>query len=207
MPDLVNGLYEHVILTVLAITLGCLIAIPLGIVLTRISVGWVRSLTFNVTNVFQTIPSLALLAMLAPLLGFGMKAAIVALFLYSLMPILKNTYAGFDAIDPDIIQSAKGMGLHSFQRLIQIEFPLAIPYIMSGLRLTTVYIVSWAVLAGLIGGGGLGEIILAALSLNNKPLVIASSIMAMILALVADFCLGKVVELFSKRSQPKTQQI
>lgn len=206
-PDLMNKLYEHISLTGISVFFGCLAAIPLGIYLSKTSVKWIRSLIFNIVNVFQTIPSLALLAMLAPLLGFGIKSAIVALFLYSLMPILKNTYAGFTSIDKQVIQSAEGMGFSPFQRLIQIEFPLALPYIMSGIRLTTVYIISWAVLAGLIGGGGLGELILAALALNDKPLVIASSVMAMLLAFLADYLLGLTERLLTAKSEPERQKI
>lgn len=188
--DLMSKLYEHLILTVIAVVLGCLVAIPLGIFLAKTSIKWLKPIIFNVINIFQAIPSLALLAMLAPLLGFGLKTAVTALFLYSLMPILKNTYAGFDSIDQQIIEAAKGMGFSPGQRLIQVELPLVLPYIMSGIRLTTVYIISWAVLAGLIGGGGLGELILAAMSLNDKPLIIASSVMAMGIALVAEHLLG-----------------
>lgn len=201
MPDLLSKLYEHISLTAISITLGCLVAIPLGVYLAKTTIQWVKSLAFSIVNIFQAIPSLALLAMLAPLIGFGVKSAIIALFLYSLMPILKNTYAGFDSIDEEIIQSADGMGFSPFQRLMQVEFPLVIPYIMSGIRLTTIYIISWAVLAALIGGGGLGELILAALSLNNKPLVIASSVMAMLFALVADYLLGIIEKSLTSKGQ------
>lgn len=205
MPDLLDKLYEHLSLTGLAVFLGCIVAIPLGIYLAKTSIQWIRSIVFNVINVFQTIPSLALLAMIAPLLGFGFKTAVVALFLYSLMPILKNTFAGFDSVDEEIIESAKGMGFSPVQRIVKIELPLALPYIMSGVRITTVYIISWAVLAGLIGAGGLGELILAALSLNDKPLVIASAVMAMVLALVADYLLGFVEKLSTKKGQTAKQ--
>jgi|SRR5699024_5715468 len=205
MPDLLDKLYEHISLTLLAVFLGCIVAIPLGIYLAKTSIQWIRPVIFNVINVFQTIPSLALLAMIAPLLGFGFKTAVVALFLYSLMPILKNTFAGFDSVDDEIIESAKGMGFSPVQQIVKIELPLALPYIMSGVRITTVYIISWAVLAGLIGAGGLGELILAALSLNDKPLVIASAVMAMILALVVDFVLGFIEKVTTKKSQTAKQ--
>lgn len=206
MPDLLDKLYEHIALTGVSVLFGCLVAIPLGIILVKTSVEWIKSITFNIINIFQTIPSLALLAMLAPLLGFGIRAAIMALFLYSLMPILKNTYAGFSSIDEEVIESANGMGFSPFQRLVQIELPLALPYIMSGIRLTTVYIISWAVLAGLIGGGGLGELILAALSLNDRPLVIAASVMAMLLALVVEYLLGRFEKLFTNKGQAIKQE-
>src|SRR5699024_5049661 len=148
-----------------------------------------------------TIPSLALLAMLIPIFGIGVKPAIIALFLYSLMPILRNTYTGLTSIDPEIIQSAEGMGYSPLQRTLKIELPLALSYIMSGIRLTTVYIISWAVLAGFIGGGGLGELILAGIGLNDKPLVIAGSVVAMILTLLADFIFGKIEKLFTRGKQ------
>lgn len=206
MPDLMEKIYEHILLTGISVFFGCLVAIPLGIYLAKTTIPWIKSIIINVINIFQTIPSLALLAMLAPLLGFGIKSAILALFLYSLMPILKNTHAGFVSIDEKIIQSADGMGFSPFQKLIQIEIPLALPYIMSGVRLTTVYIISWAVLAGLIGAGGLGELILAALSLNDKPLVIASSVMAMILAIAAEYLLGLGERLFLSKGQSVKHQ-
>src|SRR5699024_1333646 len=138
-PDLLDKLYEHIILTTVSVLLGSLVAIPIGVFLIKNNIRWIRNVTFNIINIFQTIPSLALLAMLAPLFGFGFKTAIIALFLYSLMPILKNTYAGFNSIDSEVISSADGMGFNKFQRLFQVEFPLALPYIMSGIRLTTVY--------------------------------------------------------------------
>ncbi|HLR10513.1 MAG TPA: ABC transporter permease [Sporosarcina sp.] len=204
-PDLLDKLYEHLLLTAISVLLGCLVAIPLGIFLAKTSIKWIKSLTFNVINIFQAIPSLALLAMLAPLLGFGLKTAVMALFLYSLMPILKNTYAGFHSIDQEIVEAARGMGYNASQRLFQIELPLALPYIMSGVRLTAVYIISWAVLAGLIGGGGLGELILAAMSLNDKPLIIASSVMAMGIALLAEVLLGFLEKIVTRRQQPQSE--
>lgn len=206
-PDLIDKLYEHLYITGLSVLLGCLVAIPLGIFLAKTNIKWIKTTTFNVINIFQAIPSLALLAMIAAIMGFGFKTAIIALFLYSLMPILKNTYAGIHSIDPQITESAKGMGYSSIQRLIQVELPMAMPYIMSGIKLTTVYIVSWAVLAGLIGAGGLGELVLAALSLNDNPLVIASSVMAMVLALIADFTIGQLEKWFSKKGRVEKQQI
>jgi len=204
-PDLLDKLYEHLLLTAISVLLGCLVAIPLGIFLAKTSIKWIKSLTFNVINIFQAIPSLALLAMLAPLLGFGLKTAVMALFLYSLMPILKNTYAGFHSIDQEIVEAARGMGYNASQRLFQIELPLALPYIMSGVRLTAVYIISWAVLAGLIGGGGLGELILAAMSLNDNPLIIASSVMAMGIALLAEVLLGFLEKIVTRRQQPQSE--
>lgn len=205
-PDLLVALGEHVLITFAAVFLGCLVSIPLGIYLTRTNVQWIHSVTFTITNIFQTIPSLAMLAMLLPLLGVGLVPAIVALFLYSLLPVLRNTYAGFESIDEGVVQSAIGMGYSPMQRLFQIEFPLAIPYIMSGIRLTTVYIINWATLATLIGAGGLGELIISGLGVYDKPLILAAAVLSMILALIADFLLGLLEKAFVKRSHSERQQ-
>ena len=199
-PTLLNALGEHLFMTIVAVLLGCIVSIPLGIYLTRTKIAWIRSATFTITNIFQTIPSLAMLGILLPLLGVGLMPAIVALFLYSLMPVLRNTYAGFNSIDQGVIQSAIGMGYSPAQRLLQIELPLAIPYIMSGIRLTTVYIVNWATLATLIGAGGLGEPIISGLGVYDKPLIFAAAILSMLLALVADFLLGLVEKAFFKKN-------
>ncbi|KKI90752.1 choline ABC transporter permease [Bacillus sp. SA1-12] len=193
-----KALTEHLGLTAGAVLLGCIVAIPLGIYLTKTKVQWIRSLSFTITNIFQTIPSLALLAILIPLIGIGTLPAIIALFLYSLMPILRNTYSGFKSIDPGIMEAAKGMGYSPRQRLIKIELPLAIPFIMSGIRLTTVYIISWATLATLIGAGGLGQLIVGGLAVYDKPLIFASALLAMVLALVMDFLLSLVEKAITK---------
>ncbi|MFD1708899.1 ABC transporter permease [Siminovitchia sediminis] len=205
--DLIVSLGEHILITLVAVFLGCLVSIPLGMYLTRTKVKWIHSTTFMITNVFQTIPSLALLAMLLPLLGVGMLPAIVALFLYSLLPILRNTYAGFKSINEGIIQSAIGMGYSPMQRLFQIEFPLAFPYIMSGIRLTTVYIINWATLATLIGAGGLGELIVSGLGVYDKPLILAAAVLSMALALIADFLLSLLEKSLIKKSHSEQQQI
>ncbi|HLR62391.1 MAG TPA: ABC transporter permease [Lentibacillus sp.] len=197
--DIFDALLMHSLISGAAVLLGCLVAIPLGIFLTKTSYQWIQSLVFTITNIFQTIPSLAMLAIFIPLIGIGLKPAIIALFLYSLMPILRNTYAAFESIDPGIIESAKGMGYSPLQRMIQIEVPLAMPYIMSGIRLTSVYIINWATLAALIGAGGLGQLIIGGMGVNDKPLILAAAILAMVLALVVDFLFGRLEKIFVKR--------
>lgn len=188
--DLLNALLEHILISGLAVLLGCIFAIPLGIFIAKTPLQWIKSVAFTITNVFQTIPSLALLAILIPLLGIGFVPAVTALFLYSLLPILRNTYAAFESIDPEIIESAKGMGFSAVQRLFQIELIIAVPFIMSGIRLTTIYIISWATLATLIGAGGLGQLIVGGLGVYNKPLILAAASLSMVLALFTDFILG-----------------
>lgn len=201
--DITDALLRHLFISGSAIILGCLVAIPLGIFIVKTSHQWIESTVFTITNIFQTIPSLAMLAIFIPLIGIGIKPAIIALFVYSLMPILRNTYAGFKSIDPGVIESATGMGYSPIQRMIQIEMPLAVPYIMSGIRLTMVYLINWATLAALIGAGGLGQLIIGGMGVNNKPLILAAAIVAMLLALVIDFIFGKIEKLFSKQESSK----
>ncbi|WP_170008440.1 ABC transporter permease [Bacillus fonticola] len=202
--DLLTALGEHIYISGLSVLFGSLLAIPLGIYLTRMRTNWVKGTIFTIANVFQTIPSLALLAMLIPLLGVGLAPAIFALFLYSLMPLLRNTYAGFQSIDPDIIESAKGMGYSPFQRLTRIELPLAFSYIMSGLRVTTVYIISWTTLATLIGAGGLGQLIVGGLGVNDKQLIFAAAVASMLLALFVDIALNRVERFVSQKTHTET---
>lgn len=199
--DITEALLRHLLITALSIFFACVLAIPIGIYLSKTSQKWIRSIVFTITNIFQTVPSLAMLAIFIPIIGIGLKPAIIALFLYSLLPILRNTYAAFKSIDEGIIESAIGMGYSPMQRLFQVEILIAIPYIMSGIRLTTVYIINWATLAALIGAGGLGQLIIGGMGVNNKPLILAAAVIAMILALVTDFLLAKTENLFSKKTK------
>ena len=200
-PDLLAATWEHLSISFASIALGILVTVPVGIYLAGNRRKWLHSAVFGVANLFQTIPSLALLAILIPLLGIGAKPAIFALFLYSLLPILRNTYAGFQSVDPSVLEAARGMGLSQTQRLLQIQLPLAFPYIMSGIRLTTVYIISWTTLAALIGAGGLGQLIVSGIGVNKTELIVSASLCAIVLALLADRLLGAVEKFFSRRAR------
>lgn len=188
--DILLALQEHLVISAVSVALGAAVAIPIGIWLAANKISWINGIIFSIANILQTIPSLALLAILIPLLGVGRTPAVFALFLYSLMPILRNTYSGFQSVDPNLLEAAKGMGYNRRQMLIQIQLPLAFPYIMSGIRVTTVYIISWATLATLIGAGGLGQLIFAGMGTNKKELIFTGAVLAVILALVADFFLS-----------------
>jgi len=202
-PDIWHATQEHLLISGISVALGCLVAIPVGIYISGNCPKWVRSILFSVANIFQTIPSLALLALLIPLLGIGLRPAVFALFLYSLLPILRNTYTGFQSIDIALLEAARGMGYSKWQQLWRIRLPLALPFIMSGIRVTTVYIISWATLATLIGAGGLGELIFSGLGVNRQELVLTGAIMAILLALLADFLLGAIERAFSKSTHRK----
>jgi osmoprotectant transport system permease protein len=191
-PSILEYTLQHLTISLVSVVLGTILAVPLGVYLTKIQRKATRNFIFNVANVFQTIPTIALLAVMIPLLGIGMKPAIFALFLYSLLPLLRNTYAGIESVDPEVIEAARGMGFNTFQRLFKIEIPLAFPYIMSGLRITTVYVISWTTIAAVIGAGGLGGLIIAGLGFNDKFLIFTGTVIAVLLALLTDLIMGKV---------------
>lgn len=181
---------QHVILSLTAIVLAMILTIPLAIYMTKMKQVFIREAIFNVANVFQTIPTIAMFAIMIPILGVGFKPAVFALFLYALLPLLRNTYAGMQAIDQDVVEAAKGMGYGTFQRIFQIEIPIALPYIMSGIRTTSVYIISWTTLAAVVGAGGLGGLVLSGIGFNDKHMIFTGTILAIAMALVVDLILG-----------------
>lgn len=181
--------WEHFYLSILAIFLGILVAVPLGAVLTRLKRG--SETVIKVVGVFQTIPSLALLSIMIPFFGIGKIPAVIALFLYSLLPILRNTYVGIKSVDATYLDAAKGMGMSQMQRLLQVELPLAMGVIMAGIRVSTVYVISWTTLAAYIGAGGLGDYIFNGLNLYRMDLVLMGTIPITFLALLSDALLKR----------------
>jgi osmoprotectant transport system permease protein len=181
--------WEHFYLSFLAIFLGILVAVPLGALLTRVEKG--SETVIKVVGVFQTIPSLALLSIMIPFFGIGKTPAVIALFLYSLLPILRNTYVGIKSVDATYLDAAKGMGMSQMQRLVQIELPLAMGVIMAGIRVSTVYVISWTTLASYIGAGGLGDFIFNGLNLYRMDLVLIGTIPITLLALLSDALLKR----------------
>ncbi len=181
---------EHLFIATSALVLSMLLAIPLGILLTRKESF--AKFVLGLGNVIMTIPSLALLAFMLPVLGIGNKPAIAALFLYALMPIMRNTYTGIKQVQPSLIEAAKGMGMTDFQILTGIELPLAIAVILAGIRTTYVILIGWATLAAFIGGGGLGQLIWAGLTNINYNLILSGAIPAAGLALLSDLLLGRL---------------
>jgi osmoprotectant transport system permease protein len=192
---------EHIQLTGISVFLAVLVGIPLGILVTRI-----RSLTTPVTgavNIVQTMPSLALLGLLIPLLGIGIEPAILALFLYSLLAIVKNTVAGINQVDSSIREAGLGMGMTDLQILTKIELPLSVPVILSGVRIATVTCIGIATLCAAIGAGGLGQFIFRGISMVNNNMILAGAIPAALLALFLDFLLHNL----EKRLTPKKSSI
>ncbi len=181
---------RHLALTVGSVVVAALLAVPLGVWLTRRR-RW-AGLVLGVAGVIQTVPSLALLAFMIPVLGLGLDAAYAALILYALLPILRNTYTGILEVDGDVVEAAVGMGLTPGQVLRRVELPLAARTIMAGVRTATVITIGVATLAAFIGAGGLGEPIVTGLALNDTRLILAGAVPAALLALAADFVLGRV---------------
>ena len=181
---LIEQVLEHIGLTLASLILAVLIAVPAGIYISRhkpLAPG-----TLGFVGVLQTIPSIALLGFLIPLMGIGIKPAIFALFLYALLPILRNTYTGIREVQPAVIESATGMGMTPGQILRKVELPLALPVIFAGIRTATVINVGVATLAAYIGAGGLGEFIFGGIALNNSNMILAGAIPAAILAVTLD---------------------
>lgn len=196
--DLVNGLIQHIEISFIALFFALIIAIPLGIYLTRKKK--VAEIVIGITAVFQTIPSLALLGLLIPLVGIGTIPSIIALVIYALLPILRNIYTGIKEVDPNLIEAAKGLGMNNRRLLFKVELPLAIPVIMAGIRTAMVLIIGTATIAALIGAGGLGDLIIVGISRNDSDLILLGAIPAALLALFFDFLLRQFEKLSFKKS-------
>ncbi|GCF94872.1 choline ABC transporter permease [Enterococcus florum] len=189
--------WEHLYISALSVALGIIVAIPLGALLSR--GRKVSDVVMRIVGFLQTVPSLALLSLMIPVFGIGKAPAIAALFLYSLLPILRNTYAGLTNVDVLYADVAKGMGMSSIQSLIQVELPLALSVIMAGIRISCVYVISWTTLAAYIGGGGLGDFIFQGLTLYRTDLLLMGTIPVTLLALIIDFLLKKLEQAMDKR--------
>ncbi|OCI08043.1 choline ABC transporter permease [Bacillus paralicheniformis] len=181
--------WEHLYISIFAVLLGIIIAVPLGVVLTRMKKG--AGVVIGIVNIIQTLPSLAILAFFIPLLGVGKIPAIVALFFYSVLPILRNTYTGVKGVNQNLLESGKGIGMTAWEQIRLIELPLSVPVIMAGIRTSTVYLIGWATLAAFIGGGGLGDYIFIGLNLYQPEYIIAGAVPVTILAIVIDYMLSK----------------
>jgi osmoprotectant transport system permease protein len=179
----------HVSLTVLALAIASLIAIPLAVVLNRRG-GAAVLLGINTANVGRTLPSLAVLALVMPVLGTGFAPSLFALTLLALPPILLNAYTGLHGVDADVVDAARGMGLTPRQVLREIELPIALPVIFAGLRTAAVQVVSGAVLAAFIGGGGLGDYITAGIAMMSLHLILVGAIPVTLLSIGADALFG-----------------
>jgi len=184
---------EHLILVFISMAIASALGVPLGLAI--VGHPRLRAVALAVASVLQTIPSLALFGFLIPLPlvgGIGAHTAIVALVLYALLPILRNTYVGLTSVDPAILEAAEGMGMTERQILFRVRLPLASSFIMAGIRTAAVITIGVATIAAAIGAGGLGTFIFRGVAMVSDAVILAGAIPAAILALVADFLLGQL---------------
>ena len=193
--DLAALTLRHLLLVGLALLAAVIVAVPLGLFLERTRL--LAEPSIGALGVLQTIPSIALLAFMIPLLGVGVIPALVALWLYALYPIARGTYTGVRDADPDAVAAAEALGMTPVQRLMWVRLPLAAPVIMAGIRTAAVITVGAATLAAFIGAGGLGEPIVAGLALADTRMILSGALPAAALALVVDGVLGLVERLIA----------
>ena len=191
---------QHVLLVAASAAIAVAIGVPLGVALTRRP--RLSRPVLGAANVVQTIPSLALFGFLIPiplLGGIGARTAIVALVVYGILPILQNTHAGIRSVDPAVVEAATGLGMTDRQRLLWVELPLAFPVVLAGVRIAVVVGIGLATIAAAIGAGGLGVLIYRGVATVDHRLILAGAVPAAVLALLADFLLGRLEK---RRSRP-----
>ncbi len=188
--QLISKTVEHFYISIIALLIAIVIAVPLGILLSKMK--RTSNIVLTIAGVLQTIPTLAVLAIMIPIFGVGKLPAIVALFIYVLLPILNNTVLGVQNIDDNIKEAGTSMGMTHFQLMKDVELPLALLLILGGIRLSSVYVISWATLASYVGAGGLGDFVFNGLNLYDPLMIISAAVLVTIIALVVDFLLSLV---------------
>ena len=191
--DILQATLTHLTLVAISMLIAIVIAVPLGMFIVQRPA--LRSIALGVASIFQTIPSLALFGFLIPIPfigGIGTRTAIVALVLYALLPILRNTYVGLTNIDPSILQAAEAMGMTETQILWRVRLPLALSVILAGIRTATIITIGVATIAAAIGAGGLGTFIFRGVAMVSDAVILAGAIPAALLALLADLLLSQL---------------
>lgn len=191
--------WEQIQMSVLAMAIALAIALPVGLVLGHLRKG--VQLTTNISNVGRAIPTLAVLIILAsvPSVGVGDTAAVLALAVFAIPPLLTNTFAGMASVDPDVLDTGRAMGMARRQRLLRVEMPLASPVILAGIRTATVQVVATASLAALVGGGGLGRYVVDGFALQDTTLIVAGALLTALLAICAELVLAGVERVATPR--------
>lgn len=190
---LIGYTVDHLVLTAVAALIVLLISIPLGILLTRAPLRRFTGPVLAVANVGQAAPAIGLVVLLAFAVGFGFSAAVIALVLYAILPVLRNTMVGISQVDGRLVEAGRGMGMSAAAVLFKVELPLAVPVMLAGIRTALVLLVGTAALAAFINGGGLGILITTGVNLNLVNVLVAGSILVALLALLVDW-IGRVVE-------------
>jgi osmoprotectant transport system permease protein len=195
--SLIVLVWEHVQLVAVSSGVTIVLGIPLGVWVTRPSGRDFLPLVTDIVSFGQTFPPVAVLALAVPVLGFGLVPTVVALFLYGLLPVVRNTIAGLRAVPPYLLDAAYGMGMGRFQALYRVEVPLAAPVIIAGVRISVIINIGTAMIGAVIGAGGLGSPIIAGLVRNNLAFIIEGAVPAAMLAILADQLLGNIEGLFA----------
>lgn len=191
--------WQHIEITFLTLAIAMMISLPLGVLLSKKKK--VSSIVLPVLSIIYTIPSLAFFALLIPVAGLGLKPAILALVAYSLLILVRNVMAGFQSIDPVIIEAGRGMGLNRWEMFLDIELVLALPVILSGLRIAAVSVIGMATIASWINAGGLGVMLFQGLSQNNIPEIICGTILVALLAILVNYILAALEKWALARSR------
>lgn len=199
--QILSLLGQHIYLSIVSVLIAILVGVPLGILISR--EPKLSKPIIGTTNVIQAVPSLALLGFLIPFIGIGSTPAIVMVVLYSLLPIVKNTYTGLTNIDADILEAAKGIGLTKSQTMRKVQLPLAFPMIMAGIRISAVTAVGLMTIAAFIGAGGLGYLVFSGVQTVDNYMILAGALPACILALLIDFVVGRLESSLSYTSKQK----
>lgn len=182
----------HIMLVIMALTISISIAMPVGIFLSREKYKKYSWTAINILNIFQTIPAFAFIAIAMPILGLGYKPTIIVLVIQSLLPIARSTIIGLCQVNPEVKEAAKGMGMSKKDILFQVEIPLALKMILSGIKTSTVYVVSVATLGGFIGAGGLGLLISSGMSMLWPEFIIVGALLCALIAISMDRMLGYI---------------
>ena len=196
--ELLKAIGVHTAFVAVSVLIGFAVGLVLGVLLSRVP-RWLSGIIIPVLSIFQTIPGLVFIGVLFIWWGGIYPTVIVALSVYAVFPVLKNTYTGILEVDSQYIEAARGCGMSPFQTLVRVELPLAMPVIIAGLRMATIYTVSWAVLASMIGLGGLGNFVYRGTSSNNNTLILLGAIPAALLAIL----FGAVIDLLQKKVTPR----
>ncbi|GGZ08404.1 ABC transporter permease subunit [Streptomyces nitrosporeus] len=177
---------QHLLLTVVCLLISCVLALPVALLLGHLGRG--GALAVNISNTGRAVPTFAVLVLLllTPVGSFGQGPTVIALVLFSVPPLLTNAYVGMREADPDVVRAARGMGMTGWQTVRRVELPLALPLVLTGVRIAAVQLVATATLAALVGGGGLGRIITAGFNLASTPQVVAGAVLVAAFALIVE---------------------
>lgn len=197
LQEILRAVLVHLGYTLISVSIGFALGLTFGVLLSRLPK--LSNYILPVLSVLNTIPGIVFVGVLFLTMGRRPATVIIALSIYAMFPVLKNTFTGLTSVDAQYKEAARGCGMDHFQRLVQVELPLAMPTIIGGLRMSTVYTVSWAVLASMIGLGGLGDFIYQGVNSNNNTLILQGAIPAALLA----FALGSLVDLLQRHAVPR----